>query len=121
MSLSDQINAGIGAHGMWKTRLQKAVADGKSEFTPAAVAVDNQCAFGKWLYGITDPQVTASAEYRECRALHRDFHALAGKVLSLAIGGNKAEAQKSLGPGGEYATLSAGLTRAMMNWKQKAL
>ena len=54
MSLKDEISAAIGAHGSWKTRIRTAIESGTSEFSPLNVAADNKCAFGKWLYGVTD-------------------------------------------------------------------
>ena len=45
--LNTQIKSAIGAHGMWKVRLDQAIEKGSSEYTVAGVQVDNQCAFGK--------------------------------------------------------------------------
>ena len=121
MSLHDEISAAIAAHGMWKTRLRSAIALGKSDFSPSDAGQDNRCAFGKWIHGITDPKVVNTPEYRNCRSLHRDFHGLAGRVLALATSGKKADAEREMAAGGEYATVSGKLTRAMMEWSQKTL
>jgi hypothetical protein len=117
MSLHDEIEKAIGAHGMWKTRLNDAIETGKSEFAPEKVCTDNQCEFGKWLYGAT---ITAADKvgdhYEGIRKLHAEFHKITGDVLKLALEGKKAEAQKLVGTGGRFANLSAELTRAMMKW-----
>jgi hypothetical protein len=63
--------------------------------------------------------VKRSNGYQTCLALHRDFHAIAARVLSLALAGKKAEAERSMAVGGEYAAASSALTRAMMEWKEK--
>jgi Chemoreceptor zinc-binding domain len=120
MHLKDEISAAIGAHGMWKTRLRSAIASGTSEFSPAQIGVDNACAFGKWIHGVADTQVKGSSGYQMCLRLHRDFHAVAGRVLSLALAGRKAEADRAMAAGGEYTAASGALTRAMMDWQDKA-
>ncbi len=120
MSLPDEINKAIGAHGMWKARLRSAVDTGKSEFAVETVAKDNQCDFGKWLYGST---LTAadkgSPEYKAVKELHAKFHLSASKVLRDALGGKKADAEAQLAPTGEFASISGQLTRAMTAWKAK--
>jgi len=113
----DTIQEAIGAHGLWKGRLKKAIATASSEVEPQVVAQDSQCAFGKWLYGSS---LTAneknSPHYAECRELHRSFHAVAAKVLSLALAGKAQEAARAMEPGSEFNRLSLSLTRAMTQW-----
>jgi hypothetical protein len=118
LSLNDEISAAIAAHGMWKTRSKTAIASGRSEFSPADIGVDNKCQFGKWIHGIADARVTASGEYRQCLTLHQEFHMLAARVLSMALAGKKAEAEGAMAAGGDFATVSGKLTRAMMDWNQ---
>ena len=120
MALKDEISAAIGAHGMWKTRLRSAIANGKSEFSPAQIGVDNACAFGKWIHGVGDAELKRSNDYHTCLGLHREFHAVAARVLSLALAGRKTEAERAMSAGGEYAAASGALTRAMMEWQDKA-
>ena len=43
----------IHAHTQWFVRLRLAIDKASSEFNPEAVKADNNCAFGKWLYGPT--------------------------------------------------------------------
>ncbi|MGD0076394.1 MAG: CZB domain-containing protein [Candidatus Binataceae bacterium] len=110
------ITAAIGAHGMWKARLKSAIDKGTSEFTQARVHADNQCDFGKWLYG-SAAELKSSQHYGKCLELHRQFHAVAAKVLSLALAGKKEEALKAMAVQGEFAVASATLTNAMTQWK----
>jgi methyl-accepting chemotaxis protein len=119
MHLRDEISAAIGAHGMWKTRLRAAIASGTSEFSAAQIGVDNGCVFGKWIHAVSDAQVKRSNGYRTCLKLHREFHAMAARVLALALAGRKAEAERAMAAGGEYTAASSALTRAMMEWKDK--
>jgi hypothetical protein len=117
MSLHDELKKAVAAHSLWKTRLAAAIDTGKSEYTSESIRTDNQCEFGKWLYG---PTITATEKagkhYEGVRKLHAEFHKLAGDVLKLALAGKKDEAHKMI-ESGPFANLSADLTRAMMKWR----
>ncbi len=120
MSTRDEISRAIGAHGMWKQRLRAAIASGKSELAPADVARDNLCDFGKWLHSDSTAGDRASPEYRQVLDLHAQFHRCASGVLSAALAGNHTVAENAMGLSGEFTSISADLTKAMMNWKAKA-
>ena len=68
MSIKEEINKAIGAHGMWKFRLDQAVEKGTSEFTVDNVRKDNLCDFGRWLYGPTVPAAMKKMPGRELPA-----------------------------------------------------
>lgn len=117
MSLQEEIKKAVGAHGMWKKRLQDAIETGKSDFNPDNVCKDNLCDFGKWLYGDTiAAQAKGMPEYQTCRELHGKFHGIAGEVLRMAVAGKKEDALKAIAPGSEFATISTTLTQALMKW-----
>lgn len=121
MALSDEINAAVGAHGLWKSRLKQAIETGQSEFTVNEVCRDDRCAFGKWLYSPDlAAEVKHSGHYGRCLGLHADFHREAAKVLSMALAGNKAGALQSMGLTGEFAGISMQLTKAMREWLNAA-
>ncbi len=121
MSLKDEINKAIGAHGMWKVRLKNAVATGKTEVPIPKIKVDNQCDFGKWLYGTTITFADKNSDhYKKVKELHAKFHEIAGKAAELATSGKKEEAEKMINTGGEYAKASAALSAAMMAWLDSA-
>lgn len=121
MALSDEINAAVGAHGLWKSRLKQAIETGQSEFTVEAVCRDDLCVFGKWLYSSGPAlEVKHSAHYGRCRALHADFHREAARVLSMALAGDKDGARQSMGLAGTYTGVSAELTKAMRDWLNAA-
>ena len=113
----ETIQKAIGAHGMWKARLKTAIATGKSEFQVTNVKVDNLCEFGKWLYALPVQERTSPAG-KAVQDLHAKFHQEAAKVLDLALRGQKADAEKAIELGSEFAKTSADLTRAMMNWQK---
>lgn len=115
--MKEDIKTAISAHGAWKARLKTAIDSGKIETPIATIRQDNQCIFGKWLYGSTiTAEVRSSPNYKTARELHADFHKAAGEVAELATAGKKAEAEKMLALGGKYADASAKLTTAMMAW-----
>ncbi len=117
MPLHDEITKAIGAHGMWKMRLHSAIEMGKSEFAPDQVSHDNQCDFGRWLYGSSvPPAAKQQPDYEACRRLHAEFHQEAAKVLTLAVTGQKDKALHAMDPSGKFAEVSGHLTGAMMKW-----
>ena len=121
MSVQDEIVKAIGAHGLWKGRLMTAINTGKSEFEPAKVCLDNQCDFGRWLYGATLlPKDKTNPQYEVVRKLHGEFHKIAGNVLTLALQGKKEQALALVADGSPFAKLSVELTQAMMKWKASA-
>ncbi len=117
MSLTDQIDKAIAAHATWKVRLRKAIAEGKSEVTPAGASVDNQCEFGKWLYSLPAND-REGQDWKKVREHHAMFHKEAGKVLGLALAGKKAEADNGLANGSPFGKISVELTSALMRWKK---
>lgn len=48
--IADQIAEYIRQHSYWKNNILEALKTGKSEHSPADIAVDNRCAMGQWLY-----------------------------------------------------------------------
>lgn len=119
MSVADEITKAVGAHGMWKNRLVNAIATGKCEIPAAQAKQDNQCEFGKWLYGSTlTIQDKANPGYAKVKDLHAKFHGCAGRALECVAANDKAGAQKLLDS--DFTSISSELTRAMMEWKKNA-
>ena len=118
MANIEELDKAIGAHGLWKTRLRNAIESGKIEADIATIRVDNQCAFGKWLYGSTLSSLDkSSSHYKTVKELHAEFHKTAAHVAELAVNGKKTEAEKMIASGGDYARISSKLTQAMVDWK----
>ncbi len=115
----EMIQKAIAAHANWKARLRTAVNTGKFDVAPAAVRVDNQCEFGKWLYG---PDFTAADKgtqsYRAAVDLHAKFHQEAAKIVELATSGNKDEADRAMSLAGSYTKASSALTKELVQWRQ---
>jgi hypothetical protein len=121
MSLQEEIKKAVGAHGMWKKRILDAIETGKSDFNPEGVSKDNNCDFGKWLYGTTIPAAAKSMkEYEDCRQLHAKFHTIASGVLKMALEGKKTEAAAAMSSSSDFGKLSTQLTQALMKWAVSA-
>jgi len=113
----DQIKSAIGAHGLWKTRINTAIETGTSEWDPGTVQSPHNCDFGKWLD--TFPVADRVGQYKKVADLHADFHKEAAGVLKMALSGDKAGAKKGVGMGGKYEKLTTSLTKAMMEWRDQ--
>lgn len=111
-----EINAAIGAHGAWKLKLRTAISHGKSDTSPEVVCKDDQCAFGKWLYGPSlDADTRAGKPYEVVKRLHADFHKCASNVLRKAVSGNERDANALFE--GEFTDRSQILVVALSKWK----
>ncbi|VAW81458.1 hypothetical protein MNBD_GAMMA12-875 [hydrothermal vent metagenome] len=117
MSTHDEINKAIAAHGMWKQKLRTAIDTGECESTPEKVKLDNNCAFGKWLYERIDSSAKGSPFYTEVVSLHAEFHKEAGNILEMALNGNKEAANEQMGITKDFAKFSGLLTKKMKEWQ----
>jgi len=119
-SFDDQVQAAIGAHGMWKARLRQAVDSGSSEFKVDVVRLDDRCDFGRWLYGEARQVHGSDSQFELVRKLHAEFHVEAAKVLGHAMAGNKGQAEASMGIGGQFSRVSSSLIGALAKWRAAA-
>ena len=115
---SENIDKAIAAHGAWKERLTNTIASGTSDFDPDVVKQPDKCEFGKWLYGGDISTAAKDSDYyTKSVDLHAQFHVEAGKILSLALQGKKAEAEGLMGDDSEFVKLSSTLTGLLNEWK----
>ncbi len=119
-SFEEQIQTAIGAHGMWKARLRQAVESGASEFKVDIVRRDDQCDFGRWLYGEARRVHGNDAQFELVRSLHAEFHGEAARVLGHAVAGYRGQAEASMGIGGPFSRVSSSLTGALTRWRAAA-
>ena len=115
MSDTDHLTHAIAAHGAWKTRLREAIESGTSIFSVETVRTDDQCEFGRWLYG--SRPATNAQHWEKVRDLHARFHQQAAGVLEAALKGETAKAEALMEPGGPFLQTSADLTLAIVAWK----
>lgn len=118
----EMIQKAIAAHARWKARLRSAVDTGKFDVTVAIVKTDDQCEFGKWLYG---PDFSAAERqtqnFRAAKDLHAKFHLEAAKVVEWATSGHKDMAEEAMGLQGSYTKASSALTRELVEWRLKLM
>ncbi|MFN8647884.1 MAG: CZB domain-containing protein [Gemmatimonadales bacterium] len=112
-----ELQQAIAAHAMWKSRLRQAVSHGGSDQDAGVVRLDDQCAFGKWLYGC-DASLKRAPFHDAVRRLHAEFHQRSAEVLTLVSQGKAADAEKLLGPKGAWTEASVALTAKMMEWQR---
>src|SRR5271170_6463433 len=119
MGINEELARAFGSHTLWKTRIERAAAAGRSEFQPHDVSNDALCTFGKWLHDPKLPaEVRASAHYKEVTRLHAEFHYAAGKAIGKAIAGDVAAAKLDVEQGG-YFVASHKFYDAMFVWQRQ--
>ncbi len=110
------IGDAIGAHGIYKMKLDRAIHSGKTDFDPVEIAHDHNCAFGAWLH---DHSVVAAMQndplYKEVREKHAAFHKEAGEVLDHALNKDSASASRLLN--GSFDKHSHALVSLLTKWK----
>ena len=113
----EMVRCAASAHGAWAAKLKAAIASRHLDVPVSTVRADNQCQFGKWLYGGTLTEAeTQTGNYRQCKSLHAQFHETAAKVAELALAGRKEAAEQSMATGSEFEKISTALTRALTEW-----
>lgn len=119
--LLNSLDKAIAAHATWKRRLKAAADTGQSDASPQAVAVDNQCEFGKWLYsdGTKLSPAEKGADFENVKRLHAQFHQCAAHTLGKALKRDKAGYEGDMSLNGSFTSASAKLTEAMMAWKKR--
>ena len=117
----EMLKRAISAHSAWSARLKAAIDTGHLDIPVNTVRANNQCQFGKWLYGggLTAAE-TQTEHYRQTSQLHARFREEAAKVAELAIQGQKQAAEQAMGPASEYVKISAALTKALTEWSAAA-
>jgi methyl-accepting chemotaxis protein len=115
------LQSAMAAYATWTGRLKAAIASGTFETPVSTMRADNQCQFGKWLYGKDISAAEAQTEnYRRTKQLHAQFHEEASKVAQLALAGRKEAAEKAMGPASDYARISSALTGVLTRWSAAA-
>ncbi len=89
MSIGDVIDA----HQKWKAWLQDYV-DGKSkeELDAAQIGRDDLSLVGKWIHGPATEHFQHLGAFFTLRAMHAQFHMIAGEVVQKVQDGNRAAA-----------------------------
>lgn len=115
----NEISKAMDAHTLWRTRLELAIENSEIDVPLEIIKTDNNCAFGKWLYGdkITG-EIKNSSTYKEVLNLHAKFHQEAHKVADFALQGKKADAIALLDMHGTYNETSKALMQLLIKWRK---
>lgn len=116
LEFHSQCTAAISAHGDWKFKLKQAVKNRAEGLDPEKVQLDNQCAFGQWLYSSSTIPLRSEKDYENVLHLHAAFHQEAAAVIRLCRGADIQAAEDQLKPNSPYAKVSAQLTDAVRSW-----
>lgn len=108
----------VGAHGLWKACLRRAIETGMGEFASASVERADDCEFGRWLAHL--PAGERGAHFERVRLVHANFHREAARVLALVENGDRAGADRATSPDSDFERCTAELTRAMLEWSRAA-
>jgi hypothetical protein len=119
MDEKTQIDDAIHAHTQWFIKLRVAIDRGSSEFNPDVVKTDNNCIFGKWLYGDFPASKKGTVLYSEIKDLHAKFHAEAARILALAIAGQKDVALAGMETDSHIRQISAALMAKLNDLKKQ--
>lgn len=110
-----KITKAKGAHAAWKLKLSTAISLGKTDLDPQVVKCDDQCEFGKWLYGSSiEADLKTGVPYSVIRRLHAEFHVCASQVLDKINSGDLANAKTQFDS--EYDHRSSQLLKALTKW-----
>lgn len=110
----------IKAHKEWKERFFVAMAK-REQLDVERIALDNCCKFGKWLHGVANENFGHLASYRECVALHAEFHRAAANIAQEINAGQYLRAsQDVVGHDSPYAQISAELTISVVTMFREA-
>jgi methyl-accepting chemotaxis protein len=113
----DEISKATNAHTQWFFHLQNAIKTGAGDYDPSKVVTDNNCEFGKWMYGPLAAHRGGTVIYEEIKDLHAQFHRETGKILDMALRGDKEGATKLIAADSKSKQLSGGLVMKLMELK----
>ena len=117
---SIDLDAAIEKHAEWKVKLRSAIVN-REQLDAATIAKDDCCHLGKWLHGAGKAKFGNKSEFRPLVALHKAFHAEAGKVSELINEKRYAEAEQALANGTKYAHASVSVRNAIASLKTAAV
>lgn len=107
----------IAAHRDWKVRLRKAIA-GHETLDADTICRDDRCALGKWIHGPGAAQWGQRPGFAPLQAKHAEFHEVAGGVARKINAGQYADAERLIGSGSRFATVSTEVTTLLTQAKR---
>ncbi|WP_370628834.1 CZB domain-containing protein [Celeribacter sp. PS-C1] len=113
-----QIRDAICAHAAWKRTLLNGIERGQLEKSAEEISCNDQCAFGKWLGGLTPkPSDQTTQKFEMIENLHTRFHQAAGKIALEVEKGNR-EAAKALFEAPQFRRMTNSLILNLNDWRE---
>lgn len=114
MDLSDA----IAKHEQWRVDFRGAMARGEI-VDEDAIARDNCCELGRWLYGEGRAKHEKLSEFIDVIKDHKNFHVEAGRVAKLINKKRYTEAESAMNAVSPYASASSAVALALTRLKKK--
>jgi methyl-accepting chemotaxis protein len=92
------LDQAIQKHAEWKFKFRNALHSNEL-MDAAAISKDNNCEFGKWLYGDAKTLYGKADGYAKCLTDHAAFHVEAGKVAAAINAKKPEEAERMMASG----------------------
>ena len=110
-------NQAVAAHTAWKRRLAQYLAKRDGSWSPAKIALDDQCILGGWIRG--EGRIYENLpEYSVLEREHLRFHRAAAEVIRQANSGQSGGEDTSIGSGSEFALASTAVVLAIMDMQK---
>ncbi len=117
-NIANTVYMAIVQHNKWKHQLKEIVETGQvgEEYDPDP----SHCSFGQWMEENADA-LKAFDKYQQVNELHKQFHDEAGRIVMLALKGEREQAQTSMEYGNEFDHLSQALVKAIIEWHDEIM
>ncbi len=99
-------DAAIDAHRQWKVKLRRAIAE-RSRLDADTLCRDDRCPLGQWLHGAGGKRWGTQPGFVALLEKHAEFHATAGAVARQINAGAYADAERLIGSGSAFASVSS--------------
>ncbi|CUH85823.1 hypothetical protein TM5383_03066 [Thalassovita mediterranea] len=119
LGLHVALQSALKAHGAWKQRMVRAVANKNTHIAIDELRMAEVSEFGRFLMDL--PLALQSSEnLAEVRRLHADLHVAAAEVAFLVKQGKHAEARAAIS-NGAFPQISGALNQALVRWQVRDL
>jgi methyl-accepting chemotaxis protein len=110
----------IEAHRQWKVKLRKAIAD-RTHLDAATICRDDRCPLGQWIHGAGGRRCGGGPGFVELMSKHAEFHGAAGDVARRINAGAYSDAERLIGSGSVFASVSTQVSTLLTKAKKGSL
>jgi len=119
LGLHVALQSALKAHGAWKQRMVRAVANKNTHMSIDELRLAEVSDFGQFLMDLP-VELQKSPRLAEVRRLHADMHIAAADVALLVKQGKYEEARAALSTGA-FSQISGALNQALVRWQVRDL